>query len=81
VKSEVYICDECQATKKDVNHWWLLSSPERTVAGEIIFSPWNDDIANDDGVKHLCGQACVIQAVSKSMTEMLISAAEAEAKR
>lgn len=59
-----YKCDRCPSIRsKDSNHWWLiLAEPE-----SITVYPWDAKAAEEPGVKHLCGQPCVIQELNAFM--------------
>ena len=59
-----YICDECQAVKKEANHWWVLFPQSN---GSITLFRWPQDDSIPQGLFHLCGQQCVIARLNKFM--------------
>lgn len=71
-----YKCDECGALKQDVNHWWLLLLGYRLfpnwppiLDSSFLLIRWDVDIADRDGVVHLCSQKCAIARLDKWMSE------------
>jgi hypothetical protein len=57
-------CDVCGKQKGSTNRWWMIVSRE-----SLNLAPFDDLIAEEDGVKHLCGESCVSKAVSSWMAE------------
>src|SRR4029077_6391216 len=62
--TETFNCDICGKQKGSVDHWWLAwtelysphpEAPERHL---LKIYPWENMMAHDATVKHLCGQAC-----------------------
>ena len=66
-----YRCDYCSNTKGEANHWFLLFSPGTLSnnAGLFAMGPWNDGVANENGVEHICSEQCASKALSKWMGE------------
>ncbi len=63
-KFQSYKCNECPAIKDEGNHWFLIF----IVSGVIqVHRRWNEEAAKGDGAIHLCGDACVIKFVSRSL--------------
>lgn len=60
-----YRCDYCGAPRGEANHWWLRI----TVMTSFVLEAWSDALAADDGVEHICSEACVTKALSKWMRE------------
>lgn len=59
-----YSCDICGKDKQQVNHWWMMSFD-----GESLhLDPWHEEDA-EEAAKHLCGQECVIKAVSEYLSK------------
>lgn len=60
-KRTVFTCNICGKDKQATNHWWIVY-----MSGGIglMISPWNDALADNEQVNTLCGQECVIKAVS-----------------
>lgn len=60
-----YTCNICPSERQESNHWFLMYTDKAN--GALRLMPWNG--FNPDGIdiQHLCGQACVIQAVQKWM--------------
>jgi hypothetical protein len=63
-----YKCDgpNCQQTKKDANHWWLV---DPAVDGRITVRPWEDAAAAIKGMLHLCGEQCLLTIITNFMRE------------
>jgi len=57
--TEQITCDVCGKSKGSVNHWWMLGENPK----ELVIRPYVPSL----GWKHLCGQQCVIKAVSEWM--------------
>ena len=64
MKSETYACDICGKQKGDVNHWWMYDPPK---GPQQCFGIWEWDNDCAAGLKHACGQECVIKAVNEWM--------------
>jgi len=62
-------CDICRKQKAEVNHWWIGFMRCDSVTSSVI-QPWNDEIAEAIGAKHLCGQECVTKFVSEWMQKV-----------
>jgi len=73
-----YSCDSCQSKKNPSNGWWLLFvcnvnteinlHPLKLGEGTVVI-PWDDEVADIDGVKHLCGIDCVLKAVARELSK------------
>lgn len=63
----VYTCDECGKVKGETNHWFRALTEGRS----IVFTPWDEPIGYPDDKdrpeRHLCGHACAIQLLSKTI--------------
>ena len=57
-----FACDMCGKEKRKTNHWFLayLAAGQGLVVGQ-----WNDDVATDADVLHLCGNNCVHKLVER----------------
>jgi hypothetical protein len=65
-KIEKFICDECKAEKKDVNHWHQMVVSE----GVLHLYPWTADLSGEENeIIHLCGQECVLSKVDEFMSK------------
>ena len=61
-----FTCDGCKAVKKETNHWWIVS-----VSTEVLsLMPWNEDVAAQEGIYHLCGGECVSKFLSARMEDV-----------
>ncbi len=60
-----YTCNICPTERQESNHWFLLHIDK--VNGALRLMPWAGFNPESADVQHLCGQACVIQAVQKWM--------------
>lgn len=69
--TEMFECDICGKQKGSVDHWWLawteLHRPHAEAAERQLFKiyPWENMMAHDASVKHLCGQACLQKLVDR----------------
>jgi hypothetical protein len=65
---KVYECYVCGTERKDANHWFVVE-PSR-----VGFHLWQWDWAiregrlDDDGVEHVCGQACAHKLLDRFLT-------------
>lgn len=59
-----FTCNVCGKLKQTTNHWWIAYISNGT---GLMISPWNEALANNEQVQTLCGQECVIKAVSEYM--------------
>jgi hypothetical protein len=65
-------CDVCGKQKGDVNCWWVGTITEVGTHKSLKIYPWptgSKEVANGKTVNHLCGQECVIKAVSEWMAK------------
>lgn len=60
-KREVFTCNVCGKDKQAINHWWIAYKSNGI---GFMLSPWNESLARNDEVQSLCGQECLIKAVS-----------------
>lgn len=58
-----YQCDECSVTKQESNHWVLIYAHDR----QMNIVPWQDNLARDHRVLHLCGAGCAAKILSKQI--------------
>jgi len=69
--TETFNCDICGKQKGSVDHWWLAwtepYSPHAEATERQMFKiyPWENMMAHDATVKHLCGQACLQKLVDR----------------
>jgi len=63
-KRTVYTCNVCGKDKLKTNHWWIAYVSS---APGFMLSPWSDSLAENEEVKTLCGQECLIKAVNEWM--------------
>lgn len=61
MKTHTFTCDRCGKVKRDVNCWWLVITGN---GPNVSVWTWDDAFANDEGVRHCCGQACAIAEVN-----------------
>jgi len=63
-----YKCDVvgCDQVRKEANHW-LLSWTEN---GRFILCEWDDDLAKEEGILHLCGGACALKALANYLARI-----------
>jgi hypothetical protein len=61
-----YECDVCK-TKKGEGNRWLMGDvlhkryPDSSVSTNMIgLRPWQEEIADEEGVKHLCSDKCAL---------------------
>lgn len=67
-RRESFTCDICGKEKQDVNHWFVFN--DAAYSGDelgIAVFQWHEPLS---GYQHLCGQECVIKAVSKWMQNL-----------
>lgn len=62
-----FYCDECNTPKTPSNNWLLMNPLSPT--GINIFK-WDDEKAEIQGVKHLCGIQCVLKAAGKELAKI-----------
>lgn len=60
-----YVCDICSHPKQESNHWWL--HPQEYHKFTLLH--WDDERANEDGIKHICSESCSSKALSKWMAK------------
>ena len=58
-----YQCDGCGETKGRTNHWFVLDNSWPTI---ITVRPFSEENATG-AVLHLCGEACVMKAISGAL--------------
>ena len=69
--TETFNCDICGKQKGTTDHWWLAwtepYSPHPQAPERHLFKiyPWENMLAHDATVKHLCGQACLQKLVDR----------------
>jgi hypothetical protein len=59
-----FTCDICGTPKKESNHWWL-ARPESPCGLRI--EPWDEAEAILPDIQHLCGEGCVLRALTAWM--------------
>ena len=65
-----YKCNGCEKLRtNDANHWWLLwfVADEDYPEGELSLCKWDEEWAQRDDVRHVCGQECASLLVSRWM--------------
>jgi len=62
-RSSPYTCDYCGADKGATNHWRLRDK----TTDHFILMDWDDDLADQDGVEHICSESCASKALSRWM--------------
>jgi hypothetical protein len=71
--TETFNCEICGKQKGTVDHWWLAWNegyrPHEMAAEKQMMKiyPWENMLAHDATVKHLCGQACLQKLVDRWM--------------
>lgn len=73
MRIETVKCDNCDALRKEANHWWIVY---RVETGGLMIVPFGTRVAftnaallvADTGVD-LCGENCVAQYVSKNLSQ------------
>ena len=63
-----YVCDECSTQKKPSNGWFLLYVNPATHG--VTTDPWDDEKAEANGVKHLCGISCVLKVAGRELAKV-----------
>lgn len=63
-----YKCDECGVQKQESNHWVLAFSLSG-IGVHVVFQPWDDKDADEDGVLTLCGEGCAAKVLSKEISK------------
>ena len=63
------ICDECQAVKKQTNHWYTLivNGDQEACLRPMAMSPVDLLKADAAGVQYLCGRCCALEALDHWM--------------
>jgi hypothetical protein len=62
-----YKCDGCGRVKQDSNHWWQFV---RLPGPRIVVFAWDCPVRDENAkVLHLCGEGCVMKAVTTAMQE------------
>lgn len=62
----LYTCDQCGAEKRNTNHWFVvreIKSDNFSCLTVLQIHPFEDGGLPID--QHICGQACLVQAVSE----------------
>lgn len=70
--TEQFSCDVCGKQKQVANHWWVGTITEIGKHKSFTIYPWpcgSKEVAPGKEVNHLCGQECVIKAISGWMAE------------
>jgi endogenous inhibitor of DNA gyrase (YacG/DUF329 family) len=65
-KVETFKCDQCGKQKQETNHWFVIT-PGLTAA--LILRTWNTADITAHGVRHLCGQQCVVAELNQWMND------------
>lgn len=63
------LCDGCQATKKEANHWYTLTPSEQNAEiAPLELKPDGRPYSERDGLQqYFCGRSCLLQAITKWM--------------
>jgi len=73
--AEAATCDVCGKSRGEVNHWYLRipstvwREPGRPNPLAFVLAEWDDEIAREPGVGHLCGAGCAATALSRALGE------------
>lgn len=76
--TQTITCNVCGKQKREVNHWWVAYESQGV---GFMLSPWNENLARNDIVQSLCGQECVIKAVSEWMQKPCTNGSHARTVR
>lgn len=69
-RSVKFTCDVCGAEKRETNHWWMMRKLASSVSGWAIdLHPWSRACEDRPDTRHLCGESCVVAAVSSCMRD------------
>jgi hypothetical protein len=63
MRVDAYLCDICNITRAQSNHWRLVSID----SNGFHMHDWSDSKAKRKGIKHLCGEGCALKMLSKYM--------------
>jgi hypothetical protein len=70
VKSEIYTCDVCGVQKKESNHWFRLSSPQKLdyylIVGFHLF-PWSSKEMELE--LHICSSECAHKKLEEFLSK------------
>jgi hypothetical protein len=55
-----YKCDVCTAVQKSTGNWRLFAITNADGQLALLIEPWRDDLADLDGMKHVCGDLCAL---------------------
>ena len=64
-RQETFHCDVCKAKRGEANHWFLLNPH----ALSIVIGAWEEEDARQEGIIHLCGEACVLKRVGEFLAK------------
>jgi hypothetical protein len=64
-------CDICSTPKKPSNGWFvaLIEFP-KTESERVVIMKWNDSLAEQEGVSHICGLDCASRWLVKELAKI-----------
>jgi hypothetical protein len=62
--SHIPVCDVCQRPKGEGNKWLLVAGGD----GSFIVYRWDDLIARDSTIRHVCGQSCLFKLLGEFLS-------------
>ena len=69
MKDHAYICNICHRPKREINRWWIVYVRHREGNLHFTVTPWDEHLADEENVMHLCGEGCVMRKMSEFMAE------------
>jgi len=69
----VYRCagPNCGVMKSSSDRWWLMWASFREFNRPVLYlCPWDEQIAQQEGTLHVCGELCAQRLQSQSMREV-----------
>lgn len=73
--ADPYKCDECPNLKQPSNGWFIALDTQAlanitTVPHGIGIVPWNDEVADFKGAKHLCSAVCAMKHLARQIDKL-----------
>jgi len=64
------VCDNCQAVKKETNHWYTLGPDLHGVFVRPLEHANRDSSCSGQSLQYFCGRFCLLEALRKWMDGM-----------
>jgi hypothetical protein len=66
------VCDNCQAVKKETNHWYAISLEDNSLCIRPLALPtdWATKNLPDSSLQYFCGRFCAIEALTRWMNKL-----------